>query len=121
MSKVEFKYEQKWKTNNPEEALLQFEKEQKSEEILLNLWKAKGLSWLITAIKHILDETPQPKNKKRLINSEIDTFSKNEDYFEFQEIVSEMGVPWISDTLHTYYPEQVKGTIFEVMYKMTLI
>ena len=120
MSNIEFKfkYEHQWKLANPEDALLQFEKEQKSEEVLLKLWEQNGLVWLVSATKHVIDETQG--TKKKLVNPETDFFVKNGDYFEFQELLDSMGTPWLSETLHTYYPEEIKGTFFEIVYKMTL-
>jgi len=115
-----FKYDRQWKSDNPKDALLQFEKEQQHEEMLLKLWEQNGLSWLVSATQHILDENPFPKHKKNLVNPKTDTFVKNGDYFEFQELIDSMGLPWLAETLHTYYPEQIMGTIFEAMYEMTL-
>lgn len=124
MQQLKLKYENQWNTESPEKALEMFENESKYEQILFELVKQKGIDWLSLATTYIIEEAPRP-GKPRVLTKEVDVNKHqviiDSAYIEFKEMLDVMGTPWLSQTLYAHDQKSIENTIFEMIYKMTLV
>jgi len=117
-------YEDQWQMTDQDEALKRFEQEETYTPILIGMAEGKGVSWMSIAMTLVFEDMLMGTKMEHLIQKSVkdmptgqkSIFKSDEDYAKFEELMNEMGTPWIVHVIFEHNPELMKGTILEVLH-----